>query len=332
MACGRDPTKVVQKLRQWMEDNYQFHGFLHYVKRANNEADVSVSAVNPKGCWQTWHGTGRKTWISALPKQLKLSNCDTEETCYTSLSKVKSWCRSRVGLGACETQWLGLRTKKPPTRTRPQKKPSIRRCPLTPLLTRHPAPRASGTIFAIRNCTATSYAPSVRDQDDLVRHNAPIAQVASQQGHTAGAYLGRPFKGIVRREAFEARANKTSLGQGSEAAKEVNSEATGNSEKSETSGDIANSDSTEDMEKQLAKSWGFWFSKLGFSDRSPLAASSHTYFGAPRTPPPSFRSHQQIAIHLSAFCVFLLVTSGKVTSAKSGLWYYAPSGPDVGDE
>ncbi|KAJ7575347.1 hypothetical protein C8J56DRAFT_1007726 [Mycena floridula] len=47
------------------------------------------------------------------------------------------------------------------------------------------------TIFAIRDCTATSYAPT--------------AQVASQQG----AYLGRLLKGIARREALEARSEAT---------------------------------------------------------------------------------------------------------------------------
>ncbi|KAJ7575366.1 hypothetical protein C8J56DRAFT_1119795 [Mycena floridula] len=187
------------------------------------------------------------------------------------------------------------------------KKSSIKRCPLTPLLpspplTRHPAPRASGTIFAIGDCTATSVVRceakdmmssihiipfliipsptcpiivpyrilyhsciiyvslstasccyslslsallSVRDQDDLGHHHALTAQVASQQGHLLGG-CSRGLRG-------GRRANETSLGQGSEATKEVNSEATGNSEKSETS-DTASSDSTEDMEKQLAGS------------------------------------------------------------------------------
>lgn len=45
----------------------------------------------------------------------------------------------------------------------------------------------NGTIFALGDCTATSYAPT--------------AQVASQQG----AYLGRIFAQIAKRDSIEAR-------------------------------------------------------------------------------------------------------------------------------
>ncbi|KAJ7575321.1 hypothetical protein C8J56DRAFT_1119709 [Mycena floridula] len=72
-----------------------------------------------------------------------------------------------------------------------------------------------GTIFAIGDCTATSYAPT--------------AQVASQQG----AYLGRLLKGIARREALEARASETKANEMSLSSSQSPREATGNSERSE---------------------------------------------------------------------------------------------------
>ncbi|KAJ7575319.1 hypothetical protein C8J56DRAFT_1007722 [Mycena floridula] len=77
----------------------------------------------------------------------------------------------------------------------------------------------SGTIFAIGDCTATSYAPT--------------AQVASQQG----AYLGRLFKGIAKREALEARTEAT--------------DSTLTSKREENKGEAAEIE--QDVNKQLAK-------------------------------------------------------------------------------
>ncbi|KAJ7575336.1 hypothetical protein C8J56DRAFT_901229 [Mycena floridula] len=79
-----------------------------------------------------------------------------------------------------------------------------------------------GTIFAIGDCTATSYAPT--------------AEVASQQG----AYLGRLLKGIARKEALEARASETKANEMSQ--REGNSKANKDSDKTE-----------QDVNKQLAK-------------------------------------------------------------------------------
>ena len=60
---------------------------------------------------------------------------------------------------------------------------------------------ASGSIFAIGDCTASSYAPT--------------AQVASQQG----AYLARQFAQIAKKEALEAKLSAVRDRDGTEESK-----------------------------------------------------------------------------------------------------------------